>query len=307
VSDTTDDVRDDVRDDLVQRLREHLSDGVPIAAAALPRELYMTSLARFGSITSARRAAGLPESMPSPRRWSEAVVIEELRRLHALGLEIRERELTEGGHSGVVVAARIHCGGLARARRLARIFVARRIARARSPWDGERVIAEIRALHGDGQPLASSRVDPRLQCAARRYFGTWGDAVEAAGVDYDDVRMHAPSSPAEELLARLRALAAEQPDMTASELEAHQVGYMLRRRFPTLAAALHAARIRDWPRRDRRPIPSAQETLAAIAARRAAGQPITRAVVRRDDRALVRAAERHFGTWRRAVTAATRA
>lgn len=289
---------------ILARLRAFAPGGTPLPASELPRELYSAVLARFGSIASARQAAGLAASVPTRRRWSEAAVVEELRRLHALGIRVRGRELREAGHSGVVEAAQIYCGGLDRARCLARIADERRLARRREPWDAERVVAEIRALRGAGQSLARSRVDPRLYLAARRYFGGWGEAVEAAGEDYGRVRLNAPSLSVEELLGQLRALAAEQPSLSASELEAHQLGGMLRRRFASLAAAVRAAGVTDWPRRERRPMLTAEETVRRIRERRASGRSVSRRDARLEDRPLLRAAERHFGSWQRALEAA---
>jgi len=292
------------RKEILERLRALAPEGAPLPASALPRDLYSAILARFGSIARARQAAGLAASLPRRRRWSEEAVVEELRRLHGLGLRIRDRELKEAGHSGVVEAAQIYCGGLARARRLARISDERRSARKREPWDAERVLTEIRALRAAGQSLARSRVDPRLYLAARRYFGAWGNAVEAAGERYERVRLNAPSLPVEQLLEQLRALAAERPAMSASELEAHSLGSVLRRRFPSLAAAVRDAGIAAWPRRERSPLPTAEETLRRIRGRDGSGRSVARSDVRREDRSLLRAAERHFGAWQVALEAA---
>lgn|GEM_PF-5283589 len=290
--------------DILELRRELICDGAPVPASALPKRIYASLLSRFGSIAKARVAAGIPASVPAKRRWSQAAVLAELRRLHALGVVIRDRDLKDAGHSGVVEAAKIYCGGLVRARRLARIQVFRRIQRDRAPWDAERVVSEIGALLRDGRSVASSKVDARLYCAARRYFGTWAQAIDAAGLDYDGVRMNAPSSSVDELLGQLRALAAAEPALLSWQLEAHQLGYMLRRRFPSLADAVAAAGIAaGWPRRARKPLPTAEETLAAIAARRAAGHALTAKAIRADDRSLQRAALRHFGSWDAAVAA----
>jgi hypothetical protein len=292
--------------DVTELRRELACDGAPVLASAIPKRIYATLLSRFGSIAQARAAAGLPATVPAKRRWSEPTVLAELRRLHKLGVVIRDRDLKDAGHSGLVEAAKIYCGGLVRARRLARISIFRRIQRDRAPWDSERVVSEIGALLRDGRSIASSKVDARLYCAARRYFGTWAAAIEAAGLDYDGVRMHAPSYAVDELLEQLRALAAAEPALLSWQLEAHQLGYMLRRRFPSLADAVAAAGIAGWPRRARKPLPTAEDTLAAIAKRRADGHSLAATAVRADDRSLQRAAQRHFGSWREAVAAVSR-
>lgn len=289
---------------VVERLRALAPGGAPAPARALPAELYDAVLTEFGSIADAREAAGLPAAVPPKRRWSQQAVIDELRRLHELGLRIRERDLRDAGHSGVVQAAQLLCGGLGRARRVAGIVAPRRQPREHEPWDGERVVSEIQVLHATGQSIASSKVDPRLYLAARRYFGCWADAVDAAGIDYDQVRMNAPSFTSDELLDQLRALAADQPAMTAAELESHTIAQILRRRFRSLPAAVRAAGLDDWPVRKRRPLPSPEQTLQAIQARKAAGRSLLRTLVRREDAALVRAAVRHFESWHQAVAAA---
>jgi len=296
--------RDRSHDETVARLRALATDGVPPRASALPGELYGAALRHFGSIARARRAAGLPETVPPRRRWTQATVLDELRRLHDLGLRIRDRDLRTAGHAGVAQAAQLLWGGLSRARRMAEISEVRRAARRREPWDPDRVISEIQRLHADRRPLASSKVDPRLYLAARRYFGAWGEAIDAAGLDYDRVRLHAPSYPAGHLLDQLRALAAAQPDLTASQLEDHPLAQILRRRFRSLPAAIRSAGLTAWPRLERRPVPTPEQTLAAIRARRDAGRSLLRREVRRDDGPLVRAAVRHFDSWQNALAAA---
>ncbi|MGQ9524726.1 MAG: homing endonuclease associated repeat-containing protein [Armatimonadota bacterium] len=57
-------------------------------------------------------------------------------------------------------------------------------------WSPELIIAEIRRLHAAGSDITQSRmeaIDGKLTSAAIRYFGSWGAAVEAAGIDYSQV------------------------------------------------------------------------------------------------------------------------
>ena len=53
-------------------------------------------------------------------------------------------------------------------------------------WSKAKIIAEIRKVYKSGQPLgyaAVRRNNPRLLSAAEPYFGTWGNALYAAGLD----------------------------------------------------------------------------------------------------------------------------
>jgi uncharacterized protein YqjF (DUF2071 family) len=53
-------------------------------------------------------------------------------------------------------------------------------------WSKAKIIAEIIQMHRSGQPLDYASVrrnNPRLLSAAEAYFGTWGNALHAAGID----------------------------------------------------------------------------------------------------------------------------
>lgn len=62
---------------------------------------------------------------------------------------------------------------------------------ARKKWSREAIIDQIRAYHRAGEKLTNSDMkekDSRLVGAAVSYFGNWGNAVRAAGLDYGKVR-----------------------------------------------------------------------------------------------------------------------
>lgn len=66
--------------------------------------------------------------------------------------------------------------------------------RQRRRWTRERILATIKRLHAAGQPLNSTWLGRNgygaLVVAARRpgMFGSWPDAVECAGIDYEQAR-----------------------------------------------------------------------------------------------------------------------
>ena len=58
-------------------------------------------------------------------------------------------------------------------------------------WSQKLVTEEIRRLNEENDDLRhsrSSKSNPRLVSAAIRYFGSWGNAVMAAGIDYASIR-----------------------------------------------------------------------------------------------------------------------
>ena len=70
---------------------------------------------------------------------------------------------------------------------------------AKAKWDADKVIKRILALDDLGQDLTCSNVkeiDSALVGAAISYFGNWGSALEAAGLDYAEIPQNLPTSAA---------------------------------------------------------------------------------------------------------------
>src|SRR5580698_6064484 len=63
-------------------------------------------------------------------------------------------------------------------------------------WSRERIVARIQELHKQGMDLSwrnvCLEVDPQLAAAATKksHFGSWREALEAAGLDYDSIRRY---------------------------------------------------------------------------------------------------------------------
>jgi len=66
----------------------------------------------------------------------------------------------------------------------------------RKKWSKEKIIREILTLHEDINQLNDSYVNKNytpLYNAARRQFGSWKNAIEAAGLNYDKIKELAES------------------------------------------------------------------------------------------------------------------
>ncbi|MBZ0233263.1 MAG: hypothetical protein K8M05_13115 [Deltaproteobacteria bacterium] len=264
------------------------------------RELYH----HFHTFVAAVEAAGLP-AVTFPRKWSRAAVVDELRRLDELGYVLSRRKLIDRGRHDLVNAAATYWGGMTNARRAAGLPPPPRGKRGTSRWSEDEVIAVIKERKGRGWPLSSSRVPRMLRDAATYYFGGWREAIEKAGLDYDQIRLKRAAYSRYEILNTLRALARTHPQMTLTGLHRHRLKSGIERWFSTVDEALRAAKLSGWPRRERRqPMLTATETRALIRARRARGLPMFRTAVLRDDPRLERAGARNFGGWLAALRAA---
>jgi hypothetical protein len=117
----------------------------------------------------------------------------------------------------------------------------------RRAWTPELIRAEIRRLHRRGASLAWARAPVKLRKSAEHHFGGWRAAVEAAGVDYERVRLKTHRHDDAELLAWLRRTARARPRMTLRELRRDGRMTVLRQRFGSWQAAVAKAGVTGWP------------------------------------------------------------
>ena len=115
-------------------------------------------------------------------------------------------------------------------------------------WTNDRIIERIQELFAQGKDLSwryiSLTLDPSLAAAAtkKNHFGSWRAALEAAGVDYDDIRRYRDWSE-DEVLQRIRERYAEGKPLNAKTLEKENIALITaaRRRFPSWDKTLAAA------------------------------------------------------------------
>lgn len=286
----------------IEELRALGRDGRVVRHHELPHPLFLAMRVHFGTIAAARRAVGIA-AMPRKRTWSARRVISELRALDREGVRMVVGAILEAGSDGLVYALYKYLGTIDRARRLAGIKKPRRI-RYDDPWTEDRVIEEIQALHGAGHSVAMNRVDPRMVGAGQRLFGSWREAIEAAGLDYATVRLVREAYTRKEVVVLLRKLAKRQPRMTLSEANIHPHGRAARKVFGSVTRALQAAKLTRWPLRlHQLPMPKA-EIIKQLRARARAGKPVYDGAVLDAAPRLRRSALAHWGRWPRVLAAA---
>ncbi len=115
-------------------------------------------------------------------------------------------------------------------------------------WSRERILERIRELHAKGEDLSwrhvSTEVDPQLAAAAtkKKHFGSWRNAIEAAGLEYGDIRRYREWDE-QAVIDRLKELHAEGKDLNAKSMEELDITLITaaRRRFNSWDQALTAA------------------------------------------------------------------
>ena len=160
-------------------------------------------------------------------------------------------------------------------------------------WTKSRVIEAIRARQQAGLPVRGfSRQDPRLYFGARRLFGSWECALQAAGLPSRPLRKWSRSVVTDEILARHQA---GLPLAKITILD-NRLYNAARRLFGSWNAALVAAGLppnRKW---------SIPKILDAIRSRHEQGRSLSSN--HPDNRTLFATAQKYFGTWHAAFAAA---
>jgi hypothetical protein len=132
----------------------------------------------------------------SRRKWSRERIIEDITRLQEEGYSLSTRSMAELGFSGMVTTSyKPEYFGSWRNAIVAAGFDPKEVCRRKRKWTAERILQRIQELHKKGEDLSHSAAKRNHQYLVvvainSRFFGSWREAVEAAGIDYEDVSKH---------------------------------------------------------------------------------------------------------------------
>ena len=115
-------------------------------------------------------------------------------------------------------------------------------------WTNDKIVERIRELYAQNADLSwrhvSLTLDPSLAAAATKksHFGSWREALDAAGIDYDAIRRYKDWSE-DEVLRRIRDRYAQGELLNAKTMEKNDITLITaaRRRFPSWDKTLTAA------------------------------------------------------------------
>ncbi len=180
---------------IIKELKDMHRRGEDLSYRAMKRKnMPLTAATRlhFGSYAKALERAGLDYSkVRKVRHWDKEIIVQELRRLHASGQNLSSGAIRKQ-HNALRLAAKLHFGSYESALRVAGIDYDE-IRRTR-PWTKETIVAAIVEEHNKGNDInmiAMTKRNSGLVGAARTHFGSYGQAVAAAGIDYETIRKYA--------------------------------------------------------------------------------------------------------------------
>jgi hypothetical protein len=171
-------------------------------------------------------------------------------------------------------------------------------------WTRESIIRHLLEREAKGLPLSvgGQGVGLSLYGAARRIFGSWRNAIKAAGIAPQQVLTWERWSPAR-ILVMIRHLARRRRPLTTDQLERryHNLVTAARRHFGSWSKAVLAAGVK--PTKLQRVVPWNQErVIEAILRRALRNESLVARLV--EPRSLLDAAQRFYGSWTAAVAAA---
>lgn len=289
-----------IRKDLRRRVRS----GEPVA----PKQLdvaFRSAIRRLsGSWERAMRGAGLdPDAHRLTARWDGTRMHEAIRKRHAAGKPLSGKSVEAEQPRLHRAAIRRH-GSWGAALRAAGFDPA--VHRMPSKWSLPKAREWVRERQANGLPITAGHVPIGLYgrvCGAIK--GGWTSFVESLGIGYPGVKKRRWTDA--DVLAEIRSLRRRGQPLNADAV-AEACGQALpkqaRQRFGSWDEALRVAGVdpaktrlqRSWSR---------SIVLGAIRARHEALRSLERRRVRKEDRGLLRAAEKRFeGGWPEALKAA---
>lgn len=178
-------------------------------------------------------------------RWSKETIGFEILRLYTAGEPLNYGEVQKNNLRLLRAAVR-YFGSWQKAIEFAGLDYDQ--IRRYKVWTEDRIIEQIRVYHERGEDLSwrhvSTHLDPPLAAAAIRCvrFGTWEKALEAAGLDYDEIRRHKRWDD-EAIVSELRRLHAEGTSLRVSDAAEERPALVAaaRRRFEGWYEAIEAA------------------------------------------------------------------
>jgi hypothetical protein len=237
-------------------------------------------------------------------KWSNAKIIEEIKKLDEAGEPLTVKH-TSKNYSALYSAAlryfHIDYGAIRRASR-------REAIRKITKWNKKRVIQEIKKIPKKDLWFIY-KTNVALHSAARREFGSWKKAVEAAGYDYEEINELADTTytswTKERIVRMIRELPPERlsyRNMTKEYLLLYSAAY---RKFGNWANALRVAGIdeeiigkcfknKKW---------TSEAILKEIRERYRQGKKLSSGYMQKHYPSLFSAAYRRFGSWGEAIDA----
>jgi hypothetical protein len=181
-------------------------------------------------------------------------------------------------------------------------------------WTKDKLIEEIRRLYEEDVDLSPTSIQKThsalfSSARSRSHFGSWRTAIEAAGLDYDNLKRVKQRWNREEIIARIREMHAQGHDLLDPHFKIKNRSLYLaacaHRYFGSWRRAVQAAGLDHETMRENR-VWTKQRIIRTIQQLSTEGKPLGWAYIEEHEPGIYRAARRkeNFGSWSGALQAA---
>ena len=179
------------------------------------------------------------------RKWTKESIGSEIQRMYSVGEDLNYASIAQN-QIALLRAATRYFGTWRSAIEYAGLNY--NDIRRYKVWTRDRIVERIHELNEKGVDLSwryiSTQIDPQLAAAAtkRKHFGSWRNAIQAAGLDYDIIRRYQEWDE-QAVIDRLQELHTQGIDLNAKSMEEYDITLITaaRRRFDSWDKALTAA------------------------------------------------------------------
>jgi len=316
---------------VIAEIKRRHSEGMSLTAkdvrygSSKDGQLYTSALEFFRSWSAALKKAGVAveDVYPSKAKYvSKDDVISAIQKRDKKGLGTGSGAVCHGAESDVALfmrARRLFDGGWKEAVTASGFDYSSKKGPSRKYPSAKRIVGQIKKRKKLGLPLNATAVasgkdsDSALYRSARKEFGSWQKATEAAGLKYENVTVASTYPTAESILGEIRrrhssGLLLNSKEITKGDQRNPALHARCVKVFGGWKQAVEAAGISYASvRLPRAKYETAAAVLAEIRRRHQAGLRLTYNAVEREegsDRPLMLAAGRVYGSWQKAVRAA---
>ena len=243
-------------------------------------------------------------------RWTKDLVVETIKQLKHEGTPLHA-SFVMANNSKLYGAARKHLKSWKDAVETAGYkYDEVNLRSSENKWSQDLIVSEIKRLFSEGESLNSDYIQKnftKLHSAAQRYYDSWGDAVNDAGFNYEEIKgiKWTKSTVIEEILK----LNAQQVNLSSSEMQntnmpLFQAGCRI---YKSWKDAVNASGL-DYNEYRKQKEWTPENVLEEIRNYIEQNGPISAGVVSKEYGALYQAARRNFRgyTWKEIVDLATK-
>jgi len=181
--------------------------------------------------------------------------------------------------------------------------------RSRPGWTKEKIVKRIKALYEKKEDLSYNRMARRRQgllAAANYHFGSWAEAINAAGIDYEGEVRRIPKWSRQRIIAAIKEAAARGDDLSWTSVtkskkhSALAYAAIRENQFGSWDAALAAAGLRPSEVR-RYESWNEDKIVQRVKERVRQGRPLNSKAMQEQESKLFNAALNYFGGWDEAL------